>query len=221
MAHALKSLFIATVLLSALDAGAWKVFMAGDSHVCSKIYPRTVERILEAEEPDIHFSYYGKIGAGFYTYDDSPEMMNEIYKASPDILIVHLGTNDSFTRNFRRSEFLKNVTIFYDGVAQRLPECKIVFVTPFYNKLKGSKTPNKNTRRCADALLDFVANHKNTFVVDNNATYGMHFLDNRARLMRRDCVHLTEEGYEELGNEVGDAIAAMEHLWLIFEPELP
>lgn len=214
MRGALLYLFL---VMSVIEASAWNVFMAGDSHVCSKIYPRGVEAILEREEPDISFSYYGKIGAGFYTYIESRAMMDEIYEANPDILIVHLGTNDSFTRNFNRKEFLRNVGIFHGDVEKRFPECKIVYITPFYNRLKGSSKPNRNTRRCADALLDFAASHSNAYVVDNNATHGMYFLDHKESLMRHDCIHLSEKGYEVLAEQVGDALAEMEDLWIIEE----
>lgn len=212
------ALALACVLGCATEAFAWKVFMAGDSHVCSKIYPRGVEAVLCREEPDVEFSYYGKIGAGFYTYNDSPSMMREIYDAEPDILIVHLGTNDSYTKRFSRKDFLHNVSVFHKAVAARLPECKIVFVTPFYNRLRGSGSPNRNTRRCADALLDYAAGFSELFVVDNNASHGMYFLDHRSTLMRPDCVHLTEKGYEELARQVGEALADMEDLWIICPP---
>lgn len=192
--------------------------MAGDSHVCSKIYPRGVERILCEEEPDINFSWTGKIGAGFYTYIDSPSLMEEIYASEPDILIVHLGTNDSYTKRFNRVEFLRNVETFYKDVTNRFPQCKIAFVTPFYNRLKGSSKANRSTRRCADALLDFSAGHRNTYVIDNNADFGMHFLNHHGELMRHDCVHLTERGYAELAEQVGNALAATEDLWIIEEP---
>lgn len=216
----MHKLIVAAILFfsPAFSAFSWNVFMVGDSHVCSRIYPESVERIICAHHPDVNFSFWGKIGAGFYTYNESPQMMDHIYEAEPDILIVHLGTNDSFTKRFVKKNFLKDVKLFFSNVRAHLPECKIVFVTPFFNILKGSKTPNRNTRACADALLSFTEDKFNTYVVDNNAQYGKHFLDNRADLMRHDCVHLTEKGYEELGNQVGHALLEMEDLWLIGEP---
>ena len=192
--------------------------MVGDSHVCSKIYPHGVERILEKGEPDIKFSFFGKIGAGFYTYIDSKAYMNEIYEADPDILIVHLGTNDSYTRNFSKKKFLNDVRVFYKDVVNHFPECKIVFVTPFYNKLKGSKQPNRNTRKCADALLEFANDQRNCYVIDNNADYGMIFLKHCGDLMRNDCTHLTEKGYQRLAEQVGEALLKIEDLWIIEEP---
>ena len=219
-AHLIKTMLTAMALAICFCAEtcAWNVFMAGDSHVCSKIYPNEVEKILTREEADVRFSYCGKIGATFHTYLDTPSLMEEIYDARPDILIVHLGTNDSYTNRFNRKKFRSNLSEFYNRVTERFPECKVVFVTPFYNKLKGASGPNRSTRACADALVAFAKGHGNAYVVDNNATHGMYFLDNHATMMRHDFVHLTVEGYEALGRQVGEALAEMEDLWIIEEP---
>lgn len=204
---------MALILGSAMNAMSVNVFMAGDSHVTSRTYPREVERVLKAKHPDIDFSFFGKIGASFYTYNETPAYMKEIYDARPDILIVHLGTNDSYSGSFSRQRFLENVRQFYDDVENRFPECKIVFVTPFYNRLKGHSSPNGSTRSCADALLEFARNCPNAYVVDNNADYGMYFLDHSSSLMQHDYVHLTHEGYDELGSQVGNAVASLGEIW--------
>ena len=207
-------------LLPTLSAQAtdWNVFMVGDSHVCSKIYPEKVEAVVESHEHGVSFSFFGKIGAGFYTYNESPDMMREIYEAVPDILVVHLGTNDSFTSRFSPAKFLADVEVFYGRVESRFPDCRVVFVTPFFNRLPRSKKSNKNTRRCADALLEFASSRSNAFVIDNNADFGMFFLKNSTTMMRHDCVHLTEQGYEALGRQVGEALVAIDDLWLLAEP---
>lgn len=204
--------FLMSIVLNGLG---FNVFMAGDSHVSGRIYPERVGDILVDADPEIDFDYYGKAGAGFYTYNESPSLMNRIYEAQPDILIVHLGTNDSFTNNFDKQKFKNDLKEFYDNVKQRLPRVKMVFVTPFYNKLKGKL--NRNTRQCADAYLEFASTHPDAGIIDNNATHGMDFLDGGAELIRHDNVHLTPAGYEELGDQVGEALIEMEDLWLIGE----
>lgn len=202
---------LALTVMLALDASAFNVFMAGDSHVCSDIYPETVGDILEEGDPEICFSFWGKIGAGFYTYNDTPAYMDYIFRAEPDVLIVHLGTNDSYTPRFSRAKYLADMETFYCRVKQRLPQCKIVFITPFYNHLKGKL--NRSTRACADATLDFADGHADAYVVDNNATHGMHFLNGGDRLIRHDGVHLTAAGYRELGIQVAAALIDIQELW--------
>lgn len=195
---------------------ALNVYMTGDSHVCSNFYPETVGDILVDGDPEIDFSYWGKIGASFETFNTTPDFMERIYKAKPEILIVHLGTNDCYSDPFKRDWFLDNLTEFYESVSQRFPDCKFVFVTPFFNKFKNGKL-NPYNRDCADAYLEFQKEHDNVFVVDNNADFGMCFLDGGAKLIRHDNVHLTEEGYKLLGEQVAQAIIDLDTLWENFE----
>lgn len=204
------------VMTAGISGHSFNIFMTGDSHVCSKVYPERVGDILVDADPEIDFSYWGKIGASIETFNDTHELMQHVYDSRPDILIVHLGTNDSYAKTFHREWFTDNLSTFYSNVKDKFPSCLMVFVTPFYNRLK-DHTLNTNTRLCADACLDFADTHADFFVVDNNADYGMHFLDGGSRLIRSDNVHLTHEGYEELGDQVGQGIIDIEELWLIGE----
>lgn len=205
--------FWAFVFFWALKASPYNVHMTGDSHVCSKIYPERVGDILVDADPEIYFSYWGKIGATVNTFNSNRSFMDKIYEAKPEILIVHLGTNDSYSHHFNEAHFKEELTEFYNNVKEHCPECKMVFVTPFFNRLKDG-TVNHNTRLCADAYLDFATAHDNVYVVDNNAQYGMFFLHGGAELIRHDGVHLTVEGYEELGDQVGQGLIDIDDLWV-------
>lgn len=209
-----KKLIIASlfILAFAFNAPALNVFMIGDSHIGSKIYPETVGDILEEADPEIQFDWWGKNGARYDTYNSSPEMMKRIYDSKPDILIVHLGTNDSYTKNFDKNRMMRNITTFYDNVKSRFPECRLVLVSPFYNRLK-DRSVNDNAGICADVMLDFAETHPHVYVVDNNGDYGTYFLDGGKTLIRDDGVHLTAKGYEKLGEQVGAAVVEMVDLW--------
>lgn len=212
-----KIITLATFVMAfVLNASPYNIFMTGDSHICSNIYPETVGDILSEADPEIDFDYWGKVGAGFYTFNNSEEMMQHIYDAEPSILIVHLGTNDCYSPKFRPEKFLSDLEEFYGNVSERFPDCKMVFVTPFFNKFKNGKL-NEQNRKCADAYLEFAENHKNAYVIDNNATHGMYFLEGGKSLIRPDNVHLTAEGYKQLGEQVGSALLSIEDLWLLSE----
>lgn len=203
----------AFLLISMARAAAFSVFMTGDSHVSSRVYPERVGDILVDADPEIEFDYHGKAGAGFYSFNDEPSLMRRIYAAEPDILIVHLGTNDSYTRRFDSGKFTADISEFYRNVREHCPEALVVFVTPFYNKLKGSREVNGNTRACSDAILEFAKGKEGVYVIDNNADHGMDFLNGGHRLISHDNVHLTPEGYKELGDQVGQALIDIEDLW--------
>lgn len=204
----MKRNILATLIIAVaaiLPGNAQKVFMVGDSHVAGKIYPEVVGENLQSEVDGLEFDYWGKNGARFDTFNKNPEYMNRIFQAKPDILVVHLGTNDSYAQEFKKRWFDENIQKFYDNVIGRLPDCKIIFVTPFINKLRANSDPNESTIVCSKAIVDFAASHPNCFVADNNADYGDAFISN-PELIRQDNVHLSPEGYEGLGLQVASEI---------------
>ena len=212
-----KALTLLILVAAAISgASAQKIYMIGDSHVAGKIYPRRVGEVLNERVSGIEFDFWGKNGATFNTFNESPQFMQRIYDADPDILIVHLGTNDSYTTEFREDRFERNLEEFYNNVSEHLPHCQIVFVTPFYNKVKEKGTRNwvvnESTRRCADALLQFAADHPNCHVADNNADHGMEFLDGDG-LIRNDYVHLSVDGYRILGEQVARELLEIPEIW--------
>ena len=204
-------------LTSSYSINAQKIFMTGDSHVFSKIYPAKVEETLRTQHPDIEFSWWAKNGICFHSFNSSPEYFDSIVNFGPEILLVHLGTNGAYNNNFSRKSFRLEMENFYSTLKDTLPEIKVVFVTPFTNKRrkyrkKGKWRINYKNRDAAEEIIDFVENHPNTFVIDNNAEAGMSFLNSRS-LIRYDNVHLTEAGYKVLGEQVGKNVLALENLW--------
>lgn len=205
------------IILPAVTAKAQKIFMTGDSHVFAKVYPHTVEEVLRQEHPDIDFSYWAKNGICFYSFNSNPEYYDSIFAFRPDILIVHLGTNGAYDNNFTRPAFRAEMENFYATLTDTLPQVKTVFVTPFTNKKRKNKKKgrwhvNNKNRDVADEIIAFVADHPGTYVIDNNKEAGMSFLKSPG-LIRPDNVHLTEEGYKVLGNNIGAHILEIQEIW--------
>lgn len=196
---------------------AQKVFMTGDSHVFAKVYPHKVEEILRSRYPEMDFNFWAKNGICFYSFNTNQEYYDSIFSFRPDILVVHLGTNGAYDNNFTRPAFRKEMEDFYSTLTDTLPEVKVVFVTPFTNKKrkyrkKGRWHVNTKNRDVADEIISFTETHPNTFVIDNNAEVGMKFLKSKT-LIRPDNVHLTESGYQALGEMVGTEILEITELW--------
>ena len=208
----LSSLFIA---ISVFAAGAQKVFLTGDSHVSAKVYAEKVGEILKKNIPGVEYSFWGKGSAGFYTFNDTKEYMDKIFDAQPEVLVVHLGTNGSYSK-FDKEKFINDMTLFYQNVREKLPDTKIVFVTPFDNKKKENQTGkwyvNPNTRNCAETIITVSENLPGTFVIDNNKDAGSIFADS-SDLIRQDHIHLTINGYKLLGEQVAGALLAIPELW--------
>lgn len=182
--------------------------MVGDSHVALKTYPQTLERILAEELPGITFDSLGIGGAGFYTYVDKSANMKRIYALEPEILIVALGTNDCNNWYYSPDKLRERATRLYNGVKERYPDCKVVFVTPFCFKTKvvrGKELEiNPNVGATAGVLNDMARELPDVWTIDLMAGHGMDFID--GNLMRKDFIHLTNPGYEHLARLVADAL---------------
>ena len=189
---------------------AIKVFLLGDSYVEGDIFPKQVSSTLKSGNSGISFSYSGKRGASFFTYNKHPELLQDAISYQPNVLIVHLGTNDSYFANFDAKTFTTNVTTFYKAVNKALPSCKIVFVTPIKNKLKNNSI-NESTGKCADALVSFANSHTGCFSININKTNGMDFINKG--FLASDNVHLSGQGYTYLGTLVGKALLNISDLW--------
>ncbi|MDE6536153.1 MAG: hypothetical protein K2K82_09135 [Muribaculaceae bacterium] len=207
----------------AISGRAETIMMVGDSHVAGKTYPRTVESLLTDHVKDCHFTFFGINGASFPTFC-KPENLDTIFSIRPDILIVHLGTNDCYARKFNPDVFRQNMTRFYNAVHDSLPEVKMVFVTPFFNKHKHTiRSKNKkrrtvwelnnNNATCADEIVKFHEKHpEDTRVINHNAAHGMDFLNN-GLINARDNVHLTVPGYVMLGTQVAEEFLTLPDLF--------
>ena len=208
------------ILITWLSIGsclAQKVFMTGDSHVFSKIYPNKTEEILRSQHPDISFSWWAKNGICFHSFNTRPEYFDSIFSFRPDILIVHLGTNGAYGTRFSRPAFRKEMETFYSSLTDTVPDIQVVFVTPFTNKKrrykkKGKWRVNYKNREASDEIIAFVKDHPNTYVIDNNKEVGMQFIKSKT-LIRPDNVHLTEKGYSLLAEQVGTELLSIEPLW--------
>ena len=231
-----RYLIISLLCCLSLTSFSQKVFMTGDSHVSIKVYPQEVGRLLAESKPEADFSFWGKGGAGFYSFNDNKAYMDSIFKANPDVLVVHLGTNGSYAVKFDPEKCHNDIATFHATVREQLPDCKIVYVTPFYNKnhpKTGTKTVggkkkgkgkvktvpvygpwkvNTKTRECADVILSFAEGQPDTFVIDNNADAGTIFLDEPG-LIRSEFVHLTDAGYKLLAAQVTEKLLEIPQLW--------
>lgn len=209
------ALMMAAGAISSLSAQ--KIFMLGDSHVFGKIYPEKTAQILNQTFPESQFEYWGKNGAEFVTYNQNPEYLNTLFDFRPEILIVHLGTNDSYGFSFDPTHFRRSMEVFCQTIREQLPDCKIVMVSPFMNKrwLNKKRTKwrvNTLTRQCSNVMKDFAASDSTLFFIDNNSAAADTFVGNY-QLVRRDNVHLTEAGYNLLAIQVAQSLLAMPGLW--------
>lgn len=148
----------------------------------------------------------GVNGAMYINYTDE-NYVRQLALLNPSLLIISLGTNETFGRRFTRSEFSGQIEAFISLVKKQMPHTAILLTTPpeCYKRVTVNKkrtyVRNENTERAAKAIIE-VARREGLACWDLFAATGGKNSNakwHKAGLMGRDRVHFTKEGYQEQG----------------------
>ncbi|MBQ4161515.1 MAG: hypothetical protein IJD84_01270 [Parabacteroides sp.] len=148
----------------------------------------------------------GVNGAMYVNYTDS-NYVRQLALLNPTLLVVSLGTNETFGRRFNTNEFAGQIKAFVSLVKKYMPETAILLTTPpecykrtYVNK-KRTYVRNANTELAAKAILK-VAKEENLSCWDLfSITGGKNSCTvwRKEKLLGRDRIHFTKEGYHEQG----------------------
>lgn len=157
-------------------------------------------------KPGILYHSVGVNGAMFVNYTDSV-YMSRLALLRPDLLIVSLGTNETFGNRFNREEFGRQVRSFVALVKHYMPETTVLLTTPpecycrHYVKRKRTYVRNVNTQWAAETLVQIARKEKIACWDLYAATGGKNSCTVwlKEKLLRADRIHFTKEGYQEQG----------------------
>lgn len=171
--------------------------------------------------PGVLYHAVGVNGAMFVHYADDA-YVRQLALLKPSLLIVSLGTNETFGRRFTSAEFAGQIRQFVGLVKKYMPQTCILLTTPpecykrTYVKKKRTYVRNENTHRAAQAIVE-VARQEGVACWDLFTVTGG---KNSCRkwhsqgLMGRDRVHFTKEGYREQGTLLFRALMETYGKWL-------
>lgn len=208
-----------------------KVLHIGDSHINRGYTSRPIEQALRAKYgANVAFAYNGINGSTYASWTNESNL-RQIQEQAPDLLIVSLGTNDSYTHNFSAESFRASMDLFLDKVQALLPDVKIILTTPPACYLRSSRSRvvgykgkgrrrkaiyssstsynfNSNTRIAVNTIKYF-GKAEGLPVIDLNAVIGTKAQCEewlRNGLMHSDHVHYTELGYARQGEAIAKAL---------------
>lgn len=170
--------------------------------------------------PGILYHAIGVNGAMFVHYTDSA-YIRQLALLRPSLLILSLGTNETFGRRFQSEEFAGQVRALLALVKHYLPETAILLTTPpeCYKRIWVNKkrqfTRNTQTELAA-ATLCSVAQEEGVACWDLfKATGGKQSCKRwlNQHLMGRDRVHFVREGYHEQGTMLFRALMQTYNHW--------
>lgn len=146
----------------------------------------------------------GVNGAMFVNYTD-PDFIPRLALLKPDLLIVSLGTNESFGTRFTEREFRSQIHNFLLMVKKYMPNTTLMLTTPAecYKRIRVNKrrtyVRNANTARAAAAIVKQAAQEGIACWDLFAATGGKDSSEKwyKGGYLGRDRIHFTREGYHK------------------------
>ena len=215
--YGVLSPFWEALALTALNPSADSVRIAhiGDSHERGHVFPNRTAELMQAAFPRLSYRHYGINGATCVTFSND-DHLDVIAALRPDLLILSLGTNESYTGRYSASVHEQQLKELVLLLRRRLPDVPILLTTPpgSYNAVgrgrRRSYRVNPRTELAARAITQFADENGlavwDLFRVFGGARYACLNWKN-ARLMRPDHVHYLPEGYAIQGEWLFAALA--------------
>lgn len=166
--------------------------------------------VLSNGQGGILYHTIGVNGATFQSYNSAVLFMQQLPELKPDLLIVSLGTNESYAGKFDTAGFEEQVKTFMDAISQGCASCSVLFTTPADNcKLKkGKPFTNDRVPLIGSSLKRYAA--RNGYAVwDLYEVMGGRGSMKQWKiqgLATGDYVHFTRKGYERQGSLLFEAL---------------
>jgi lysophospholipase L1-like esterase len=161
---------------------------------------------IENEKNGVIYHSVGINGARYKDYSKSSEFCLQTASLSPDILIISLGTNESFQKKYNSEIFYKEIDTLVTNLKKYNPSTPILLTTPansfYYHQL------NYNIPLVSNTIIKY-ANDNNLAYWDLFSITGGQdsaILWKKANLLSRDGIHYSKDGYIHQGNLLTKAI---------------
>ncbi|MDR1918626.1 MAG: GDSL-type esterase/lipase family protein [Tannerellaceae bacterium] len=156
--------------------------------------------------PGILYHAIGVNGSMFVNYTDD-HYVRQLAMLRPSLLIISLGTNESFGRRFTTNEFSGQIEAFLSLAKKHMPHTAILFTTPpeCYKRVVIDKqrryVRNENTERVARSIIRVAEKEGAAYWDLFAATGGRKSSENwfNGKWMGRDRIHFNKEAYQEQG----------------------
>ena len=161
---------------------------------------------LENGNTGILYHCIGINGARYKDYSKSEEFCLQTASLNPDMIVISLGTNESFQKKYNSEIFYKEIDTLVTNLKKVNPNTPILLTTPansfYYHQI------NYNIPLVSQTIIKYAT--------DNNLAYWDLFsitggqnsavLWKKANLLSRDGIHYSKDGYIHQGNLLTKAI---------------
>jgi lysophospholipase L1-like esterase len=162
--------------------------------------------MLTNGNPGVLYHSIGVNGAKYKDYTDRT-YVRQLALLKPSLLIISLGANESFGRNFKQSVFEGEIDAFVRLVREELPGTTLLLTTPvesyrrIYKNKQRQYVRNENIAKVADAITNYTKKEGIacwdlfTIAGGDNSCKDWH----AAKMFGRDRIHFSQNGYNEQG----------------------
>ncbi|MFC5270216.1 GDSL-type esterase/lipase family protein [Adhaeribacter terreus] len=163
---------------------------------------------LENERPGLVYSSLGVNGAEVVSFlRSNVAFENNLAALNPDLIIISLGTNDAYGKNFNPETFKQNYGTLIQRIKKAAPQASVLFTTPGDN-YRHRKYPNYSNVKATAKLYELA---EETGCAVWNFYHVMGGLRSVVKwqlngLAAKDKVHLTGKGYRLQGDLLFDAM---------------
>lgn len=168
------------------------------------------------EKPGVLYHSVGVNGAMYVNYT-TENYVRQLALLNPDLLIVSLGTNETFGKRFNITEFTNQIRNFITLVRQHIPDAAILLTTPpeCYKQVWVDKKKvyvrNDNSEKAARAIVGFAEAEGlgcwDLFSAAGGKNSSKEWFSKG--WMGRDRVHFKPAGYEKQGRMLFEALMDM------------
>ncbi len=156
---------------------------------------------FENDDPGIVYHDAGINGASLPSFIKCSRLENQMRALQPDLVIISLGTNDTYTKKFDPEYYRANYEQFTNIIKKAAPNTAVLMTVPNDCYFK-RRYPNKNTIEAERVILE-TAKKMNCGVWDFYEIMGglnSSYLWHKDGLMVYDRIHFTGTGYLIKGN---------------------
>ncbi len=163
--------------------------------------------ILENGNSGVLYHNIGVNGAKLSDYNKYPLFFEQLKALNPDLVIVSLGTNESFG-SIKTEDFMIELDLFLKNIKTQVPTTEFLLSTPPPSLIK-QQFENVLVADYAAKIINYGVENNYT-IWDLYAQFGGLFgveQNYNNGLMANDKVHYSKKGYDQQGDLLYDAIA--------------
>jgi len=156
---------------------------------------------FENDDPGIVYSTIGVNGAEVKSYLRCEHFRKHLAALDADFIIISLGTNDAYMKNFYRSEFEANYDTLIRWVQEVRSDMPILLTTPG-DSYRSRRYMNYNISKAKDEIFKIAGEHDLAVWDFYSIMGGLNSISlwYRSGLTARDKLHFNKFGYEFQGD---------------------